>query len=151
MKKSRLKLGLRRTPDWVAERMADRPPWRCRTEKEREWFTEFVINDLNLRYFQIGARNADKMTESLNTAPSRDRRQVPFHRRVVDPVELAAQAVPLIREIFEDYWPEGRETGRVYRGHDPSVEEIAATFGEVTADQVRQKLKKSKKRRPALK
>lgn len=152
MKPSRLKLGLRATPDWVAERMADRPPWRCHTEADREHFIEFVINELHLRFIiEVAVPAAANLEASLSAGLPEDGRRKPWHVRSLDPVELAALSVPLIREIFEDYWAEGREGGRLYRGHDPSVEEIAAQFGEVSVDEVKKRLKRTRERRPNVK
>lgn len=152
MKPSRLKLGLRTTPYWVEERMADRPPWRCRNDAEREHFMEFVINELHLRFIiEIAVPAAAKLEASLSVGPPADGRRKPWHVRSLDPAKLAALAVPIIREIFEDYWSEGREGGRLYRGHDPSVEEIAAKFGEVSVEDVKRQLKKAQGKRPVIK
>jgi hypothetical protein len=131
--------------------MADRPAWRCRTDDEQAEFKQFVFADLELRFLQLGGRNADLIGSIGNAPPPADGRRKPAHVRALDPVELAARAVPLIREIFEDYWTEGRATGRLYRGHDPSAEEIAAEFGGVTIHDLEQRLKKAKHRRPDLK
>ncbi|MGN6156262.1 MAG: hypothetical protein ACTHN4_11110 [Sphingomicrobium sp.] len=131
--------------------MADRPAWRCRTDDEQAEFKHFVIADLELRFMQLGAPNADLIASVGNEPPPADRRRKPAHVRALDPVELAARAVPLIRDIFEDYWTEGRAKGRLYRGHDPSAEQIAAEFGGVTVEQLEQRLKKAKHRRPELK
>lgn len=151
MKKSRRSLGLRKPPNWVAGRMPDRPAWRCRTEAEKAEFTEFIISELALRFAKLGAWNADQMVSSLEGPHPTDRRQKPWHERALDPVELATVAVPIIREIFEDYWTQGRSAGRQYRGHDPSVEEIAAAYGAVSVTEVEQRLKRAKERRPHLK
>jgi hypothetical protein len=131
--------------------MADRPAWRCRTPEECEAFKEFIFNDLTMRVAQLGARNAGEIEGSVNGERPADRRQKPWHVRALDPVELAAQAVPLIRDIFEDYWTEGRDAGRLYRGHDPSVEDMAAEFGGVTRHDLDQRLKKAKERRVTMK
>ena len=131
--------------------MADRPAWRCRTAEECEQFKHFVFAELSLRFLQMGARNGATTFDSIDGPPPGDRRQKRWHVRALDPVELAAQALPLIRDIFEDYWTEGRDSGRLYRGHDPSAEDMAAEFGGVSRHELDQRLKKSKERRPALK
>ena len=131
--------------------MADRPDWRCRTKEEKERFKEFIFSDLALRFVQMGGRNDELLTSIGKSPPPADRRRKPLYQRALDPVELAASAVPLIRDIFEDYWVEGRETGRLYRGHDPSAEELAAEFGGVSTKEVEQRLKRAKERRPQLK
>lgn len=144
--------------------MTDRPawhwtaPWGMPIEEQREAaaayvreFKEFIRADLALRFAQLGARNADLFSDIGNVPPPADRRRKPVHERALDPVELAARAVPLIRDIFEDYWTEGRDAGRVYRGHDPSAEEMAAEFGGVSLEDVEQRLKRATDRRPPLK
>ena len=94
---------------------------------------------------------AGNLETSLSAGLPADGRRKPWHVRSLDAVELATLAVPLIREIFEDYWSEGRDGGRLYRGHDPSVEEIAAKFGEVDVEAVKTRLKQRKLRRTAIK
>lgn len=113
---------------------------------------EFMVNELQLRFLiEIAVPAASNLEASLRAGVPADGRRKPWHVRSLDPVELAALAVPLIREIFEDYWSEGREGGRLYRGHDPSVEAIAAKFGEVSVEDVKSRLKRTRKRRPAVK
>lgn len=113
---------------------------------------EFVLNELQLRFMiEIAVPAAAKLESSLSAGKPDDGRRKPWHVRSLDPVELAALAVPLIREIFEDYWTEGREGGRQYRGHDPSVEFIAAQFGEVSEAEVKSRLKRTRTRRPKVK
>lgn len=149
MKLSRLKSGQRATPSWVAERMRDRPDWRCRTEEQRAAFTDFVLQDLALRSMQAGAMAADLLQAALDAPASRDGREKPWLVRAFADAEQGARAVPLIREIFEDYWTEGRETGRQYRGHDPSAEQIAAIYAGCSIEQVQAALKKGKAKRPS--
>lgn len=130
--------------------MKDRPPWRCRTDIECKAFKAFIYDELALRFMLLGGRNANAISDSIDGPPPDDQRRKLWHLRALAPVELAARAVPLIRDIFEDYWAEGREAGRLYRGHDPSVEDMAAEFGEVTRHELEQRLKKAKERRPAF-
>lgn len=149
MKKSRLATGQRVTPSWVKERMAHRPDWRCQTAEQRADFTEFVLQELSLRMIQTGARNATSFTARLAEPLPTDGREKPWLVRAFDDAESAARAVPIIREIFEDYWADGREAGRVYRGHDPSAEMIAAEYAGVSVDDVERVLKRSKGKRPS--
>lgn len=131
--------------------MADRPAWRCQTPEEREAFTEFVVQDLQMRTINFGARHASTFTERLAEPPPTDGREKPWHVRALSDAEFAANAVPLIREIFEDYWADGRQAGRLYRGHDPSAEMIAAEYAGVSVDDVERVLKRSKDKRPSWK
>lgn len=150
MKKSRLVTGQRVTPSWVAQRVEDRPPWRCRTGDEQDWFMEFVIEDLKLRLMQHGAQTAGSLVTRLAEPLPTDRRAKPWFARAFDDAEQAARAVPLIREVFEDYWAEGRDAGRLYRRHDPTAEMIAAKFAGVPVEEVEKVLKWSKAKRPSL-
>jgi hypothetical protein len=151
VKKSLLATGQRKTPSWVAERLADRPPWRCHTDDQRDWFMEFVIEELKLRMIYVARANADIFARGMEEPTPADGREKRWIARAFDDAESAARAVPIIREIFEDYWTEGREVGRVYRGHDPSAEMIAAKYANVSVHDVERVLKRSKKKRPAWK
>lgn len=126
--------------------MADRPPWRCRTPEEVAEFKDFIIGELGLRFMLMGAQESE-LLNSIGSLPSPSdrRRKLPYQRKF-DEVELAAKSVTLIREIFEDYWGEGRKGGRLYRGHDPSVEEMAEEFAGISAAKIKNRIKRGSRR-----
>lgn len=151
MKLGRLKAGQRKTPSWVAERMAERPAWRCRNAEEEAMFMDFMLQELSLRVMMDGALKGSVLTRHLNDPPPSDGRKKPWTVKAFADAENGARAVVMIREIFEDYWVEGREAGRQYRGHDPSAEQIAAAYVGCSVEDVQRVLKRSKAKRPSWK
>lgn len=138
-------------PSWVADRMEDRPAWRCRNAEEVAAFMEFMLQELSLRVSMDGAEKAGVVMRHLEEPPPSDGREKPWMVKAFADAENGARVVEMIREIFEDYWVEGREAGRQYRGHDPSAEQIAAAFAGCSVEDVQRIQRKSKAKRPSWK
>lgn len=150
-KSTRLARGERRTPEWVKERMADRPPWLAKKPAEGlsyfdrpreidklkaqhlERFREFMFAELDLRFVDAGIEHAHALARDnrdfvhwiAEPKPTDGRR-----KREVDKVFNAngfgAKAVMLIREVWEDYWDSVHSDAR---GDSPiSAEALAAEY-----------------------
>lgn len=136
----------------------DLPDWNCPTpEKERE-FKEFIFAELDRR---LGA-DMDAMALALqggeaeaeftklvragwtpDPPPKRGRGRPKVHpvEREFHAPEEGARLVPIIRDIFNDFW------GRRNRGR-PKVAEIAAEYAGTTAARVTGRMKRANYRRP---
>lgn len=158
-RQTRLALGQRTPPAWVAVRKSFAPDWNCPTPESEKAFKLFIFSELDQR----SAAEVDAMAALVQSAEARNRLaelvasgwtpepppergpgrpKVDVIERQFVPSEDGARTVTMIREIFEDYWDKWN------RGR-PSAKELAAEYVGVRAAQVEIRLKRAKARRPS--
>lgn len=158
IRQTRLTLGLRTTPEWVAGRQALRPKWFCRTPEEEGEFMLFIFSELDRRIgAEVDALAAQAQSDETSALfddllqsgwlpqvepkRSRGRPMVDNVVRQFLPAEDAARAATIVHEIFEDYWDKWNRAR-------PSADEIAAKYVGVRLAQLQNRKKRATDRRP---